>query len=699
MKAVETNFLKFMQGQKQFVIPIYQRTYSWTLKQCAQLWKDIEAAARDDSVKGHFVGSVVYIEKGLYQVTAVPQLLVIDGQQRLTTMSLIVAALGRALDTADGMSEMTRKKLTNYYLVNDDEVGDKRYKLQLTRSDKDTLERILEDRPAPKLPSLRVQENLRFFEERIASCGLDPDTIYRGLLKLIIVDISLDRDHDNPQLIFESLNSTGLDLTQADLIRNYVLMGQEPGEQTRLYNDYWFPMEQAFGHSEYAALFDRFMRDYLTLKIGRIPNIYDVYAEFKVYVSAAGAADKPIEGVVKEVSHFSRHFTALAFARCDDPAVRGAISDINTLKVDVAYPFLLKVFEDHDQGVVTRAELLEILRLIESYVFRRAICGVPTNSLNKTFATLPSAVKNEAYLESLQSAFMRMDSYRRLPRDEEFRREFVVKDVYNLRARNYLLSKLENHGRKERVDISTYTIEHVMPQNPELSSEWRVALGDNWKQVQEQYLHTIGNLTLTGYNSELSDRPFEAKRTMVGGFADSPIRLNRSLARLATWGEHEIRRRAAELADLAVKVWPAPALSEEAVARYAVVNDVAASPTYTLDDHPHLRGDMLKLFEALVKRVLNIDASVRQDIKKNYVAFKAATNFVDVVPQHTRLRLTLNMSFEDMDDPQGIAEDVTGKGHWGNGDVEVPLADASDLDYVMTLIQQAFEIQSELIPS
>jgi len=698
MKAVETNFLKFMQGQKQFVIPIYQRTYSWTLKQCGQLWTDIEAAARDDSVKGHFVGSVVYIEKGLYQVTAVPQLLVIDGQQRLTTMSLIVAALGRAFEKHAGTSEMTRKKLNNYYLLNDDEVDDKRFKLQLTRSDKETLERILEDRPAAEVPSQRVHENFKFFEERIAASDLDPDTLYRGLLKLIIVDISLDRDHDNPQLIFESLNSTGLDLSQADLIRNYVLMGQEPDDQTRLYNDYWYPMEKAFGHAEYAALFDRFMRDYLTLKLGRIPNISDVYEEFKAYVASV-AADRSVEDIVSEVSHYSAHFTTLAFARSGQTAVREAIADINTLRVDVAYPFLLEVLEDHDKARIDTAGLVEILRLVEAYVFRRAICGVPTNSLNKTFATLASEIKKEAYIESVQAAVLRMDSYRRLPRDDEFRREFVVKDVYNLRARNYLLSKLENHGRKERVDVSTYTIEHVMPQNPELLQEWRVALGTEWQRVQSEYLHTIGNLTLTGYNSELSDRPFEAKRTMVGGFADSPIRLNRSLANLTTWNESEIKKRAAELADLAAKVWPAPSLEEDVLANYVIEKATAASPTYTLDDHPHLKGEMLGLFETLAKRVLNIDASVRQDIRKNYVAFKAATNFVDVVPQQARLRLTLNMNYEDIDDPREITEDVTGKGHWGNGNVEVPLTPTTDVDYVMTLIQQAFEAQSELVPS
>jgi len=266
MKAVETNFLKFLQGTKQFVIPIYQRTYSWTLTQCEQLWKDIVRASGED-VAGHFVGSVVYVEKGLYQTTAVPQLLVIDGQQRLTTLSLLLVALGRAFEKAETDSEMTREKLNSYYLVNDKESDEKRFKLLLTKSDKETLTRLVEESELPQSPSLRMTENLKFFEDQISKSGLSLNSIYAGVAKLIIVDVSLDRGHDNPQLIFESMNSTGLDLTQADLIRNYVLMGLELEEQTKLYEEFWFPMEQSFGHAEYASLFDRFMRDYLRFRI------------------------------------------------------------------------------------------------------------------------------------------------------------------------------------------------------------------------------------------------------------------------------------------------------------------------------------------------------------------------------------------------------------------------------------------------
>jgi len=372
--------------------------------------------------------------------------------------------------------------------------------------------------------------------------------------KLIIVDISLDRDHDNPQLIFESLNSTGLDLSQADLIRNYVLMKLEPKEQEELYKSYWYPMERGFGNLTESSLFDRFMRDYLTLKTGRIPNIRNVYSAFKEYVSKQKSVD--IEAILKDIYQFSKYFVYLAFQTEKDKEINDILKDINALRVDVSYPFLLEVYDDYNKQTISKDQFISILKLVESYVFRRAICGVPTNSLNKTFATFSKEVNKEKYLESVQAVFALKDSYRRFPNNEEFMRELKVKDIYNFRNRNYLLRKLENHKRKEIVDIESYTIEHIMPQNENLSSEWRKDLGENWEEVQKTYLHTLGNLTLTRYNSELSDKPFKEKRNMDGGFADSPLRLNRGLGQLEVWNEQEIVNRGQKLAEQAIHSLP-----------------------------------------------------------------------------------------------------------------------------------------------
>jgi len=580
MKATATNFLKFLQGTKQFVIPIYQRTYSWRVSDCQQLWNDILRVAQDDKIPAHFLGSIVYIEKGIYHISSITQLLVIDGQQRLTTLCLLLTVLGEALEELgkDVVSEITRKKICNYYLLNAEETGDAHYKLLLTQNDKETLMRLLDGGKMPDALSARIKENYQFFKDQIRQSEIDPFSLYKGISKLIIVDIALEQQ-DNPQLIFESLNSTGMDLSQADLIRNYVLMGLDNEEQKKLYKMYWHPMEQSFGHTQAdqtqdVALFNRFMRDYLTIKLGTgdIPNMDKVYAAFKVYHQ--GRTHVPMEEVVEDIYRYSKYFTRMTLSREKDPEIRRILDDINTLEVNVAYPFLLEVYGDYDNQHVSREDFIAILKLVESFVFRRLMCGIPTHGLNKVFVSLAKGIKDinqQYYLESVQAAFLLLERGAKLPRDEEFRAAFVIKDVYNVRSRirHYLLSRLENYKRKERVYIDEYTIEHIMPQNKHLSSVWQAELGPTWKEAHERYLHTIGNLTLTGYNSELSDHPFFEKRTMESGFAHSPLQLNRSLADVEHWNAEEIEKRAQALADIAVKIWTIPLLSTEQLDRYS----------------------------------------------------------------------------------------------------------------------------------
>lgn len=391
MKAIATNFLKFLQGTKQFVIPIYQRTYSWGLSDCQQLWNDILRVAQDDKIPGHFVGSIVYVEKGIYHVSSVTQLLVIDGQQRLTTLSLLLAVIGETLEepVRERNTDITKKKICNYYLLNAEESDDAHYKLLLTQSDRDTLIQILDDGEDPLPVSTRIKQNYQFFKEQIRQSGIDPVLLYKGISKLIIVDISLDQDYDNPQLIFESLNSTGMDLSQADLIRNYVLMGLDNEEQTKLYKSYWYPMEQSFGHAQNVTLFNRFMRDYLTIKSssGEIPNIDKVYSTFKLYQQ--GRNTTSIGEIVADIYRYSKYFTKMAFLREKDADIRQVLSEINTLQVNVAYPFILELYDDYENQLLTREDFIAILRLVESYVFRRAVCGIPTNPLNKIFQRLP----------------------------------------------------------------------------------------------------------------------------------------------------------------------------------------------------------------------------------------------------------------------------------------------------------------------
>ena len=359
----------------------------------------------------------------------------------------------------------------------------------------------------------------------------------------MVVDISLSRDQDNPQLIFESMNSTGRELSQADLIRNFVLMGLEPAHQTRLYQDHWRPMELAFGQEAYGSHFDSFMRHYLTYRTEEIPKVRKVYDAFKQHARNPDVAANGIDGLVAEVHAFAGYYCAMALGRESDPVLADAFADLRELRVDVAYPLLLQLYHDYTIGRLSRDELAQAVRWIESYVFRRAVCAIPTNSLNKTFANFGKAIRKAGYVESIAAHFLLLPSYRRFPGDDEFRRELKSRDLYNFRNRSYWLRRLENYGRKERVPVDEYTIEHIMPQNEDLSAEWREALGAEWGRVQETWLHTLGNLSLTGYNSEYSDHPFPKKRDMAGGFRESPVRLNDGLGKLNSWNEAEIQDR------------------------------------------------------------------------------------------------------------------------------------------------------------
>jgi uncharacterized protein with ParB-like and HNH nuclease domain/predicted transport protein len=700
MKATEAKFLDFVKKSPQFIIPIYQRTYSWTEKECRQLWDDILRAGNDDKISAHFVGSIVYIEKGLYQVTTQSPLLVIDGQQRLTTLTLLLAALAKALDKAaddkrEPLDGFSAKKIRAYYLLNPEEEDNRHFKLLLSQTDRDTLIAIVNGAEQPKEHSIRIQQNFELFEKLLTSRNDDLSVICKGLAKLVVVDIALSRDQDNPQLIFESMNSTGKELSQADLIRNFVLMGLEPKLQERLYKDYWRPMEIEFRQENYSTQFDGFIRHYLTIKRGgEIPNQRETYEAFKKYAQSEEVAQAGVEALVKDIRQFARFYCAMALGGEQEPDLKRAFQDLQELKVDVAFPFLLELYQDYTGAALTKVDFLEAVRLVESYVFRRAVCSIPTNSLNKTFATLIRQVKKDRYLESIKAQFALIppSSYRRFPGDEEFRRDLKTRDLYNFgQRRSYWLRRLENHGRKEWVPIEEYTIEHIMPQNEKLPEAWRRELGPEWQRVHGTWLHTIGNLTLTGYNSEYSDRPFAEKVMMKGGFSESPVRLNEDLRQATSWNEQAIKARAERLTGLAVTVWAPAILPEDVLNRY---RPRPAATAYSINDHPYLNsGETRVLFEAFRRAVLALDPCVSEEFFKHYVAYKAETNFVDVVPQAKRLRLSLNMPFAEIEDSRGICRDITNIGRWGNGDVEVGITSLGELPYIMSLVSQSFERQ------
>lgn len=699
MKATEAKLIEFLKKSPQFVIPIYQRQYSWTEKESRQLWEDILRTGRDDKVVAHFIGSIVYVEKGLSTITAHEPLLVIDGQQRLTTLTLLLAALAKTLDTLDESKRepvdgFSPRKIRNYYLLNPEENGERHYKLILSQTDRDSLIAILDGAEQPQNNSLKVAGNFALYEELLKSSKEDLVTVCKGIAKLVVVDVALNRDQDNPQLIFESMNSTGKELSQADLIRNFVLMGLEPKLQARLYQQYWRPMELDFGQEAYGSHFDGFMRHYLTVMTGEIPRLDGIYDAFKSYSRSQEVAELGVEATVKEVRNYARYFCSMALGLEADVDLKQAFHDLRELKVDVAFPFLLELYHDYSNSGLSKEDLLMIVRVTEAYVFRRSICSIPTNSMNKTFATFTKAIKKNCYLESILANFLLLPSYRRFPRDDEFYRDIQTRDLYNFPRRSYWLRRLENHDRKERVVVDEYTIEHILPQNESLSSAWKSDLGEDWERVKSTWLHTLGNLTLTGYNSEYSDRPFKEKRDMQGGFKVSPLRVNEGIGILQKWDESAIKDRAGRLASVALKAWKSPKITEEILHKYR--KQPLIQSNYTIENHPNLLiSPNSELFSEFSKQVLSLNPCVTQEFLKLYVAFKAETNFVDVVPQSKRLRLSLNIGFNELNDPKGLARDVTDLGRWGNGDAEVILNSMEELPYIIGLVRQAFERQMD----
>lgn len=688
MDARKGNIFEILNGNKQFLIPVYQRYYSWDIEQCRRLWNDIVDMQKRNKV-GHFVGSIVNIAEQAMP-TGVQKYMIIDGQQRMTTLTLLLLALRDYAIQHPEDTTINSRRIDNMLLKNEYEVGDERYKLLLTETDRETLIRLVEKKPISHNVKSRLLDNYKFFAGKIADKELLPAEVYESIGKLQIVNITLDRIVDDAQAIFESLNSTGKELSESDLIRNYMLMGLESSEQTHVYEHLWRPMEQLFVYETRDSMMDRFFRHYLTMKLARIPKQGRVYEEFKLYHLNCEFAS--IRELCQDLLTYATYYTNIAFKRSSNLKLKKLYEDIAELRMEVSYPFLLRIHNDCAEGIISEEDLKEILRLCISYVLRRGICDIPTNSLNKTFATLRNSIKTEDYVNSVKAFFITQDTYKEFPDNNKFEVAFMSRDIYNMRIRNYVLSRLENFENKAPITIENFTIEHIMPQNKNLSVEWQHDLGANWRKIQKKYIHTIGNLTLTAYNSEMSDRPFVEKLNMTGGFKESALKLNAYLVKLTEWNEIYIKERAQLLADKAKQIWPYPILTDDELAPYQV--EAKSAQRYSLESYA-VNAFTKMLYEKLDRRILNLSSDVKREFKKLYIAYKLDTNFADIVVQKQRLRISVNMKFSEVYDPNGICRDVTGLGRWGNGDVELFMEHTSDIDQVMEIIEQSYKMQAD----
>lgn len=568
MEANKRRFSELVGGSVQFVIPAFQRDYNWEEEQCQQLWDDIERAGRKRD-GDHFFGPIVYIAT-TGQGAAFTRWLLIDGQQRMTTVSLLMAAVSEHIRGHPPQPSGRAAKIEHDFLLNTYEKESQRRKLVLRDRDDETLSWLVDgaEEPARDGRSQTVTQSYQFFREKLRDA--DMDVVEEGVGRLVVVDVRLERGTDDPQQIFESLNSTGLDLTQADLVRNYVLMGLDEAEQTRLYQKYWQRIERLYAGSP--GQLDNFLRDFVALdtraqKQGRVDQ---VYATFRLTFDQFKGASENLEDLLRRMLRFGRYHAAFVMTTGEFPDLADRLGRVRALATTPAI-LVMSQLDAYEKQFATIADLREALDLLESYLVRRDVCGLQTRSYWQQFSRLSYALDTDDVLESLRVNLHRLSGTNyAFPSDRDFRYALEEEELYGRQICRTLLERLENGESKEQADTSSYTIEHIMPQNEKLNREWQEMLGSDWKEVRETWLHRLSNLTLTAYNETYSDRPFEEKKSVKNGFSDSPLRLNQFVARQDKWTLKEMKERGALLAGQALTIWSRLEVSGDALRRAEV---------------------------------------------------------------------------------------------------------------------------------
>ena len=528
------------------------------MEHCKQLYDDLVKIIRQNR-KSHFFGSIVSVQS---ESGTMEEFLIIDGQQRLTTISLLLLAIYHLLSSGKMVSRdhQLTDKILKKYLIDEYEPEEKRIKLKPIKNDQKAFG-ILFDQDEEYIPDSNLTINYRYFYDRIQHGELDIDELFDAICKLEIINISLNHE-DNPQLIFESLNSTGLNLSEGDKIRNYILMGLPNDQQTKFYEKYWNRIES---YTDYDV--SSFVRDYLSIKQQSTPNMNSVYPTFKKYVEDAEVAD--IEPLLKDLLEYAKRYAFLIKGGHSDERLNSCIYRLNRLSTSVTRPFLLEVIRLSESGALTADELIEVFHFTESYLFRRAICDLPTNALNKIFLLLHREIirfdgDESHYVEKFKYALLSKRERTRFPSDEEFAECMSTRNIYGMNPKNklYLFERLENSETSETKDVwghldrGEYSIEHIMPQH--LTAAWIVSLGDNYEAIHTNWLHRLANLTLTAYNSRYSNSPFAEKRDMPHGFKDSGLRINQWVGRKEQWGLPELEERDQLLKNAVIGIWPYP---------------------------------------------------------------------------------------------------------------------------------------------
>ena len=700
MKAINKRFSELVDGKIQFIIPVFQRDYSWTREQCREFWRDIGRANAGKDDEAHFMGSIVYIDADL--AASFTSWLLIDGQQRLTTLTLLMIAMRDhigALNWCGNDDGPTVQKIDAYFLKNTVESGVRQYKLVLRRRDNATLHALIDGKDLAELEGERSElliEAYEYFREKLQAPTCDLEDIYRGINRLNIVDVTLHRGVDNPQLVFESMNSTGVDLRQSDLVRNFLLMGLDETEQTRLYEEYWSRIESCFRSSEH--VFDEFLRDYLALEQGlteqfRLDRVYDKFKSFRK------SDQRQLEGLLQDMKRVARTYASFRGTKSMEREwLADAMGHMRSLSTAQGL-LIMRLYSGHEHGLLSQDEFVRAVGLIESYLLRRAVLGWQTRGYWSIFARVAQNLKVECehtpVFKQLQVAMARLGGNSRFPSDEEFERCLKEHDLYGLRVCKHVLDRLENAGSEEPSPVHCYSIEHIMPQHVDNSGEWQEMLGVNWAECHATCVHRLGNLTLTAYNSRYSNRPFDEKKSIEGGFNQSAVRLNQDVREQTRWTAAEIEMRGDRLAEEALEVWPyhgADAASIQAAAVRELRERAERRSASELKMNPAVR----QLLDGVRNSVRSV-AEVIEVIESRSVCCYGPLFFAEVLPMRNSVRIILPLVFSEIEKPDGLT--VHDASTWKfvphrvhtDSELLVDVWSMEDIDAVNPLIRQALD--------
>lgn len=697
MQAIDRRFTDFINGKRQFIIPVFQRDYAWTRQQCQQLLRDVLRASERDSNESHFLGSIVYIGADLS--SAFQSWLLIDGQQRLTTLTVLLVALRDHIEASNwsgGEESPTVDIIDDYYLKNTHQRGKRLYKLVLRRRDNATLHALVSGKDLTEFEddySGLLLDAYQFFRTALKAPDCDLDDVYRGIARLNIVDVTLHQGIDNPQLVFESMNSTGVDLQQSDLVRNYLLMGLTESEQTRLYDEYWSKIDSLFQASGNA--FDWFLRDYVALEKRLTQQIQmdRIYDEFKAFWGHH--MELPLEDLLADMLRVARTYASfLGIAPMQRPWLADAMSHMRSLNTTQGL-LIMRLYDCHEKDLLSQDEFVRAVRLIESYLLRRAVLGMETRNYWSIFARIARDIDRETAFDSLHVAMARLrDSYR-FPTDDEFKRGLLERDLYGLRVCKHVLDRLENAGYQEPSPVHDYSIEHIMPQEIAEVPGWQEMLGEDWAEVQEIWLHRLGNLTLTAYNSKYSNRPFDEKKTINGGFQQSAVRLNQYVRDQPCWTAAEMEARANLLVKRALEIWrnhEADAASIQA----ADIRDLRARAAKQDSNSLRMSVKVRSLLNEMQVSIRTL-GEVIEVIERKSVCCYGPSFFVELMPMSGSVRVILPLEFSEVENPSGLAisdastwKFVPNRAHT-ECDLLVDLWQETDIAAVMPMIRQAFD--------